>query len=405
MPSRSQRAARATGFLAERDPALASLALWCDIHDAAGATRTQGQTILIGERFTALPLREQIGTLGHHILHVALRHGDRMSGMRQRLGKSFADETYTLATDALVNEVLDRAGHALPRPAVTLTTLLAEVLREETDNALANWDADRLYMALVAQDGAGRARRDAYVKKTAFTPDLDGTRQGKEDPDAAARWQSHVTRALHAPGAAGRGIGAVLARALDLPRVETPWEVHLRRLLARAVSETPRLSHRRPRAGWIAAEAEARLSGGPAPVFEPGLARNRMRPRIVVGLDSSGSVGDAVLSLFAAEVAGIARRSGAETHLLCFDEPVYEHAVLQPGQCESALTSVDFRREGGTSFEAVMEEARRIDPSIAVILTDLDGPFGPRPPFDVVWATPTPVWPTPPFGKVLSLAR
>jgi predicted metal-dependent peptidase len=214
-----------------------------------------------------------------------------------------------------------------------------------------------------------------------------------------------VTRALHAPGAAGRGIGAVLARALDLPRVETPWEVHLRRLLARAVSETPRLSHRRPRAGWIAAEAEARRSGGPAPVFEPGLARNRKRARIVVGLDSSGSVGDAVLSLFAAEVAGVARRSCAETHLLCFDDTVYQHAVLEPAQCESALTSVEFRREGGTSFENVMDEARRIEPSIAVILTDLDGPFGPRPPFDVVWATPNPVWPTPPFGKVLSLAR
>src|SRR6056297_3485807 len=108
MPSRSQRAARATGFLAEHDPALASLALWCDIHDAAGETRTHGQTILIGERFTALPLREQIGLIGHHILHVALRHGARMSGMRQRLGTSFADETFNLATDALVNDVLDK---------------------------------------------------------------------------------------------------------------------------------------------------------------------------------------------------------------------------------------------------------------------------------------------------------
>ena len=405
MSIRSQRAARATGFLAERDPVLASLALWCDIHDAQGETRTHGQTILIGESFTALPLREQIGTLGHHILHVALRHGARMTGMRQRLGKSFADETYNIATDALVNEVLNKAGHALPRPAVTLSTLLAEVLQKNTDLALSSWDAERLYMALIALDGSGKQRRDAYQRKTAFTPDLNGTRQGKQDADAAARWQSHVARALQTPGAAGRGIGAVLARALDLPRVETPWEVHLRGLLAKAVSETPRLSYRRPRAGWIAAEAEARLSGGPVPVFEPGRARNQKRARIVVGLDSSGSVSDVVLSLFAAEVAGIARRSGAETHLLCFDETVYEHTILKPGQCESALTSVDFRREGGTSFADVMDEARRIDPSIAVVLTDLDGSFSSPPPFDVVWATPNPFWPTPPFGKVLSLAR
>lgn len=404
MPPRSQRAAQAMAFLAENDPALASLALWCDIHDAPAETRTHGQTILIGEGFSALPLREQIGILGHHILHVALRHAARMDGMRRRLGKSFADQTYNLATDALVNEVLERAGHALPRPAVTLTTLLSEVLREDTERALGAWDAERLYMALVNLDGSGQARREAYESKTAFTTDLGGDGP-EETSDAASAWQTHVTQALQAPGASGRGIGAVLARLRDLPRVETPWEIHLRRLLAKAMAEEPRLSYRRPRSGWIAAEAEARLSPGPTPVFEPGQARNRKRPRIVVGLDSSGSVSDRVLSLFAAEVAGIARRSGAETHLLCFDETVYQHAVLTPGQCENALTSAEFRRQGGTSFHHVMDEAWKIDPSIVVILTDLDGPFGPSPPFDVVWATPLTSWSAPPFGKVLSLAR
>ncbi|MDX5413125.1 MAG: VWA-like domain-containing protein, partial [Rhodobacterales bacterium] len=102
---------------------------------------------------------------------------------------------------------------------------------------------------------------------------------------------------------------------------------------------------------------------------------------------------------------GVARRSGAETHLLCFDDTVYHHAVLTPGQCETALTSAEFRRGGGTSFRDVMDEARKIDPSIVVILTDLDGPFGPPPAFDIVWATPCASWPVPPFGKVLSLAR
>lgn len=404
MPPRSTRAAQALVNLAENDPALASLALWCDIHDAPDETRTRGQTILIGEGFAALPLREQIGLLGHHILHVALRHAARMDGMRRRLGKSFADQTYNLATDALVNEVLERAGHALPRPAITLTTLLSEVLQQDTEHALGRWDAERLYMALVNLDGAGRTRREAYERKAAFRPDIEG--EGQEDAnDAAAAWQIQITQALQAPGASGRGIGAVLGRVLDLPRVETPWEVHLRRLLAKAMVDTPRQSYRRPRSGWIAAEAEARLSQGPTPVFEPGQARNRKRPRIVVGLDSSGSVSDLVLSLFVAEVAGIARRSGAETHLLYFDETVYHHAVLSPGQCENALTSADVRRDGGTSFHDVMDEARRIDPSFVVILTDLDGPFGPPPPFDVVWATPCASWSVPPFGKVLSLAR
>lgn len=64
-----------------------------------------------------------------------------------------------------------------------------------------------------------------------------------------------------------------------------------------------------------------------------------------------------------------------------------------------------FRRDGGKSFVDVMDKAIKLDPSIAVILTDLDGPFGPRPSFEVIWATPSPVRSAPPFGKVLSLVR
>ncbi len=434
MPPRSQRAALAMANLAEKDPALASLALWCDVHDTLGETRTSGQTILIGESFAALPLREQIGILGHHILHVALRHTDRMDGLRQRLGTSFTDLTYNLATDALVNEIIVGAGHALPRPAVTLTTLLNEVLQQTTDQALGRWDAERLYFALASLDGAGGSRRETYTGKTAFKIDLESggnardshesasnkqashkqavqaqdrnrKQQHKAAHDAAAQWQARITQALQVPGAAGRGIGAVLARVRDLPRVQTPWEIHLRRLLAKAMAEAPRLTYRRPRTGWIAAEAEARLIRGPTPVFEPALARHHPLARIVVGLDSSGSVSDAVLALFAAEVAGIARRSGAETHLLCFDETVYDHTVLKNGHYENALTAAQLQRQGGTSFIDVMDAARKIDPSIVVILTDLDGPFGPPPPFAVVWATPQETWPAPPFGKVVSLAR
>lgn len=404
MPARSERAARAMAHLAERDPALAALALWCDLQDTQGETRTQGQRILIGPGFTALPLREQIGLLGHHVLHVALRHAARMGAMRQRLGPSFAADTYNLAADALVNEVLAHADHALPRPAVTLRGVLTEVLQRDADDALARWDVERLFAALDALEGTGQERQAAYQRRTGFAPDLaDDTPSQGAAP--AEEWQGHLTRALQTPGAAGRGVGPLLAKVLDLPRRDTPWERHLRRLLARAVADIPRLSHRRPRAGWIAADAEARFRGGPAPVFEPGRTRAARRARIVVGLDSSGSVSDAVLRLFAGEVAGIARRSGAELHLLRFDTAVYDHAVLRHGTAEDALVRGPFRRGGGTSFVDVIDTAEVLGPSIAVVLTDLDGPFGPPPPFGVIWATPAATWSPPPFGTVLSLAR
>ncbi|MFK7874277.1 MAG: VWA-like domain-containing protein [Paracoccaceae bacterium] len=404
MVLRSERAARAIQFLPDQDPALAALALWCDIHDSDGPTRTVGQRILISKTFTTLPLRDQIGVLGHHILHVALRHSARLEAMQARFGSHFAADTYNLATDALVNEVLEQSGHALPRPAVTLSGLLQEVLREDTTDALARWDTDRLFITLQAQDGAGQKRQVVYAQQTAFKPDL-GRETAEPANESTSTWQGHITRAVQTPGAAGRGIGTVLAQILDLPRVDTPWEHHLRRLLAKAVAQHPRPTFRRPRPGWIAAEAQARHTKRPTPVFEPGLARDQVRPRIVVGIDSSGSVSDTILKLFLAELAAIARRSGAETHLLCFDDMVYDQRLVPADAWETALKTLHFRREGGTSFIDVLDRARRLSPSIAVILTDLDGPFGPPPDFGVIWATPLSTWTPPAFGSVLSMAR
>jgi predicted metal-dependent peptidase len=150
-------------------------------------------------------------------------------------------------------------------------------------------------------------------------------------------------------------------------------------------------------------EAAARAADGPAPVFQPGLARDRMRPRIAVGLDTSSSIDDATFARFAAETCGIARRTGAELHALAFDETVHAARRLEPWDGAEALRATPLRRGGGTSFVDVVATAARLDASLAVILTDLDGPFGPAPTMPVVWAVPDGDRPAPPFGTVLSL--
>jgi hypothetical protein len=46
-----------------------------------------------------------------------------------------------------------------------------------------------------------------------------------------------------------------------------------------------------------------------------------------------------------------------------------------------------------------------MSPSALVLLSDMDGPTGPRrPAFPVIWAAPQPDPPAAPFGHVLSLA-
>ncbi len=319
MPNRSRHAASALAHLPEADPALAALALWCQIEDSDGPTKTVGHQILVGRDFCGLPLREQIGLIGHHILHAALQHGSRKQNMRSRTLKTFQPETFNLAADAVVNEVLVQAGHALPRPAPLLSELLENVLQQDTNQALRDWDVGRLYVALMSQDEYGKARQKDYETQSRFQRDLEVEQDTGKEKDAA-EWQGHLSRAAHRSGAGGRGIGTLLQQLADCPLPATPWELRLRRLLAKAVSEVPRLNHRRPAHQWIAADAEAHDTHGPSPAFQPGQSRRNMRMRIVVGIDSSGSISTDTLALFSAEVSGIARRTGAEVHALYFDE-------------------------------------------------------------------------------------
>ncbi len=405
--ARSARAAHALAHMPERDPALASLALWCAMRDSSGsATYTSNDVIHIGTSFETLPLREQIGLLGHHVLHIALRHEFRMQSMQQRFGAAFDRIAHNLSADAIINECLNRGGHALPRPAVTLTDLLDKMGIDDADPAqhpLERWDVDRLYMQL--REAARHHALTTYYSTTEFLADvfpLDAPLRTDRD---ANMWQAHLLRASRAGGASGRGIGTALMHLGDAAISQTPWENRLRRLLGKALSHTPQRTYRRPRSAWIAAEAEARRHKGPQPVFEPALQRRGLRPRLVVAVDTSGSVDRDILALFAGEVIGITNKSDAETHLLCFDEDVFAQQKISALNARATFRNLPMRREGGTSFVDVLQKADALGPSLIVVLTDLMGAFGTPPKAPVLWATPHTASITPPFGEVLEMVR
>lgn len=405
MSRHSTRAAPALAHLGEVDPALAVLALWCGHRDGDGATRTQGDTVVYGPGFPALGLPEQVGIAAHHVLHVALRHADRQAALAERLGERFDASLYGLAADGIINETLLLAGHALPRPAVTLTDLLEEIDRPAKSPvaALADWDAERLAMLLHSDPRLAEKAREWGVTRgfaqdlSLGEPDEEGARQQTAD------WRNQLLRALEAGRKAGAGIGRLGAILADMAPPSTPWEVHLRGLLARALIDRPRRSHRRPAARWAAMLSEAQTRGGPEPAYQPGQARQSDRPRIVIALDTSNSIDPLTLSLFLAETEGITRRTGAEAHLLAFDSEVHETRRLDAGGW-GGLREMRLRTGGGTDFAPVLAEAGRLSPSIAVVLTDLDAPFGPPPTCPVLWAVPGrhPV-DDPPFGRVLRI--
>ncbi|MEL6799730.1 MAG: VWA-like domain-containing protein [Pseudomonadota bacterium] len=403
VPRHSTRAARALRKLAEEDPAFAMLSLWCQHRDgeADALAVSDDTTITYGPAFGALSLAEQMATAGHHILHIALRHAARARGFKTRFGQAFDAETYNIAADAVTNEVLVTAGYTLPRPFVALDGVLkAGALKEAPD--IAQWDADRLYVRLMAKrSGQGEGGKlKAYAQSRGFTEDMRPAGAESVGGEAEADWQERLSRALDAGRIAGRGIGVLGHRIADAPKPRTPWEVILRGLLTKAVTPQPRLSYARPSRQWI-----ARQTGEDAVPFEPGQIRDRRIPRIAVGLDVSTSIDAERLRLFAAQIAGIGRRTGAEVQVLVFDEGVRSQRQMAGVSWEEEITALDLAEGGGTSFVEVMDQAAALDPSAIVILTDLDGPFG-KPPraVPVIWAVPDDPAEQPPFGRVLSLA-
>lgn len=401
MTAKPLRAARALAHLGEVDAALAVLSLWCRHRDGPEATETRGEVITYGPAFAALSLPEQVGLVAHHVLHVALRHSARAQGLAERLGARFDPDLFGLAADGIINETLILAGHAIPRPAVTLTGLLqAAGMTEPTPvAALERWDADRLAMVLHGDEGRAKKVRD-WGRTRGFSADLLAGDAPEDGPaQSAADWRNQMLRAMEAGRKAGSGIGRLGAILADLSPDAVPWEVHLRGLLARALIDHPRPSWRRPAGAWIARMAEAVRLGGPTPVFEPGRQRTDHLPRIVIGLDTSSSIDAQTLRLFCAEAEGIARRMAAEVHLLSFDEGVHAEMRLD-AQGWQALRTLPLRTGGGTDFTEVFARAARLHPSIAVILTDLEAPLPPAPRHPVLWAVPRAVK-APRFGRVL----
>lgn len=402
----SKRARPALTALAEADPALATLALWCQHRDEA-VTGTQGSTITYGPDFAALAPHEQIGLAAHHILHVALRHPARLAALGARYGGTFDPALYNLAADAVVNETLACADYALPRPAVTLTSLLSESLDIESapETALAEWTVDRLYFALLQSDDTARRAR-AHAEERAFRQDVapePGEHAGQVDAEEEARWRQQLARAMEIGRSAGRGIGRFRHRLFDIAPPRTPWERVLRHLLTAALIEEPRADPRRPSRRWIALAAEARRTATPEPGFEAGLRRTTDVPRIVVAVDASSSIDAPRLTAFFAEVTGIARRVRAELHLLVFDEIVHHRLRLDPAHRSVRLPEVP--RGGGTDFAPVLAEAAALGARALVMLTDLEADPGPAPRgFQVFWAVPDGARVAPPYGRVIDLA-
>jgi hypothetical protein len=432
--------------MVEFAPSSGGLALWVRHQDLADndlhkrvdgddpVVFTDGRTVFYRPDFDELTLPEQTGWVAHQVLHIALRHAPREAELRQRLGDVDA-RLFNLCADAIVNSALAHLRWLqLPPRAPTLEGVLAEVLGEPVpagESALLDWDVERLYAAIDDRrpasssqrqgkdrskgqrtskgegqpapsgprpDGPRAARLRALGAGTAsdLKPGKSESERPETEAEASREWGERLQRA-HAGDGAHSMLRTLLA---DLPRVRTPWEQVLRRQAAHALSQRPGLSWSRPTRSWLA--NQGRTASGRRLPWAPGTTASQAVPKLVLVLDASGSIDDALLARFARELQALSRRLEAAVVLVVGDTAVRDVRQFKPGQ--SDLGTLKFPQGGGTDFAPLIEEAVRHRPDLIVVLTDLDGPAGAAPRCPVLWAVPeTRRLPTAPFGRLLVL--
>lgn len=427
------RGTRAIQRMVEYAPSTGGLALWVRHHDLphgaqgngdghdgevsadAPPVTTDGHTIAYSADFDDLPLAEQVGWVAHEVLHIALRHPQRFLDLRQLLGDADLP-LFNRCADAIVNSTLAHLSWlALPEGAVTLERVLAsEVgIKQNVEASLLEWDVERLYRAIddrrPQQDGgksdgprAASVRALGSDSQADLRPHGDVKEAPEDDAEQAREWSERIARA-HASDGAFSMLRTLMA---DLPRSRTPWEQMLRTLLARSLAPQRDISWSRPSRSYLANQGRAGATRRMP--WEPGYSASRSVARLVVVVDVSGSVDDALMQRFAREIEAISRRLEAGLVLVIGDERVQQVSRFEPGQSgprQAALRDIAFQGGGGTDFTPLLEEADSHDPDIVVVLTDLDGPALCRPRWPVIWAVPEAnASAVAPFGRKLVLS-
>lgn len=180
-----------------------------------------------------------------------------------------------------------------------------------------------------------------------------------------------------------------------LGKSRTPWQKQVMRLAANAASRSVKRTRTYRRIGRRTAASAADY------IVKPGRVKQK-QPGLLVAVDSSGSIDDRMLGVFAAECERILATGVVSSInvIYCDTEVTDRKEVFRAGQKVVLRPS----SSGGTAFEPVWAHQRAHYPDVAAViyLSDLYGSFGDKsswPKVPVIWGATTDV--VPPVGTVV----
>lgn len=290
--------------------------------------------------------------VAHEVMHCVLEH----CGSNGR-GMTLNPEKWNWAADYATNEILKESGFTLGDSWLH-------------NPAFKGMSAEHIYSLIPDPPPNGGSNGQGQKP-------LDQVQPGDTDPAMAAtdaaEWKVATVQAANAAKAVGKLSEALEQFVEQQKENKVDWKSVLRDFVSQAAKDD--FAWSRPNRKMVAMG-----------YCLPGMHSERMG-KVFVGSDESGSVDNAIVSAFSAEINAIKEDMSPE-------EIVVFHHAVDVGKVEHFGPDDPFELtrycNGGTSFKPTIKAMQDMPepPICAVMLTDLYGPFPASPPdFPVLWVT------------------
>jgi len=352
-----------------------------------GTMATNGKKLYFDPEFTMslVPAERHGVVIAHEPFHNGYNHFDRIAGLDNA-------QIRNIAQDAEINPVIIDAGYKLPSDAILPG-------RRPFDFLPPDETSEVYYKLLLA-----KAKEMGYSGKDGdpLSPEWgQGTDPGRcgvciEAPDQAtqdaldASWQAKVAGAAQDAQSRGSLPGALQRYVDRLLHPTVPWQAVLLDFIVTTCQAGGENNWARP----------TRRTAGCG--FYMPSKRSDDLPRIVVAIDTSGSIDDEMLAKFGGELNGVLECRPAGVDIVYCDSKVNHVDHWGPGQGEFRLKAYG---GGGTHHDPVMNYVLDMeDPPVCVIcLTDGYTAVGVDPGVPVLWGVIPGGRKEFPFGRVVDV--
>jgi predicted metal-dependent peptidase len=383
---------------------------------------TDGRRIVFNPDFVvSLQPEELQAVLAHEVLHCALGHHCRR-GQRD-------PQLWNEAADLAINPLLISNGFSLPEGALL-------------DSAFYNLSAEEIYARRLKESGGGGNSSQPQPPEPSAAgngpaspqqaPSPQSPKSGSENPlenqPAQDGQRGPTGTESPRPGAFGEVMDATdddgrPASEAEKSRQQHEWNIAADQAVRSAKAcgrepasiERPLTESRQSKQDWrsvlrdfVAARRPSDYRWNPpnrrfvaSGLYLPSVARTGLGT-IVIGVDTSGSVGEKELEQFAGEISAICDEAQPEAvHVVYCDaavQGIQEFGPAEPIQLQP-------KGGGGTDFCPVFQwvQENGIEPACLIYLTDLCCHSYPAPPeYPVLWVTDSRR--TAPFGETVQIA-